>query len=300
VDPRPLSPGRVGCAGPWHIPDLSFPMRTQTDQLVDGASVQSTPFTVQPPFAGLRGKTRPAGSMIAGDFLDPVPSVQLIDGDSKVLFYGDNVVFVSVEEVTAQPRPFPPLRLIGHPGKFACCRASNCRQLQQARMQAECDCSHPDAALCAVPVNGIVTFHNLTVNKVGRHILTYRHVEIMPSASPDDPVELRSYTMRDSGPGFEILVGPADALAMPVGPAAVSMGTITGNEPAVLDPQPQCAYSDRMGNTIAVGSAGTVVAFPCVDLTDPKPMRIASDLFCRYAYVICCEGMCTCMCTIFL
>ena len=148
-------------------------------------------------------------------------------------------------------------------------------------MQAVCDCEHPEAALCAVPVNGIVTFYNITVNKAGTHLLSYRHIEIMPRSSPNDPVVEVEYTLRDNGPGFEIVSGPAEALAMPINPGPVNIGNVTGNEPAVLDPQPTCAYSDSQGNTISIGRSGTVVAMPCVDLSDPKPMRVDSSSYCR-------------------
>jgi len=140
-------------------------------------------------------------------------------------------------------------------------------------MDIECACSHRDAALCATGVGGIVSFYNLTVNKVGTHVLEYLHVELMPRSSSLDEFVREIYTVRDTS-GFSILPGLADSLAVVDQPSSVYMGNVTGDEAAMLVPQPSCAYSDNSQNTIPIGDTGLVLGIPCFDNSDPNIDRI--------------------------
>jgi len=177
---------------------------------------------MQPPFVSLTGHTQPSGEILAGSPLAPTPAAYILDSDQKPLLFGDNVVFVSVVEISQNPRNFPPLELSGRVSEFSCCRASNCAALKQ-KMEIECDCSHKDAALCAVPRMGVAYFHNISVNKVGTFQLAYHHTEIMLSSSGDSV----TYTARDSG-GFTVIPGPADSLAVVDQPGSSAIGNRTG------------------------------------------------------------------------
>jgi hypothetical protein len=121
-------------------------------------------------------------------------------------------------------------------------------------------CLSTPSGLCAVPSSGIVRFHNLTVNKVGRYVLKFRHEEIMfaiertPRREDEEP-RRDIYTYQDSL-GFGIVAGRAEKLAVVDQPATVFIGNITGDEAALLRPQPTCAYSDNQRNAVPIGDSG--------------------------------------------
>jgi len=110
------------------------------------------------------------------------------------------------------------------------------------------------SGLCAVPSLGIVRFHNLTINKVGRYVLEFRHEEIMPRRR-DEELRREIITYQDSL-GFGIVAGRAGSLAVVDQPATVFIGNITGDEAALLSPQPTCAYSDNQRNSVPIGDSG--------------------------------------------
>ena len=167
-----------------------------------------------------------------------MPSVQLFDVNGARLFEGNNAVFVSVEEISETPKENPLLLLKGEVSDFSCCRAANCPQLKR-KMHIECDCNNKDAALCAVPVNGIVSFYNLTVNKAGSHRLKYIHTEIMPRLTVSDTIEERVSSFQDTS-GFTIVSGPTDQMSFVHQTKAIAIGNSTGDEAAMLNPQPSC------------------------------------------------------------
>ena len=89
------------------------------------------------------------------------------------------------------------------------------------------ECLATRSGHCAVPSSGIVLFHNLTVNKVGRYVLSFRHEEIMPGDG-----RRVVYTHQDSV-SFQIIVpqysdceagnaGPVDGACAPCAPGIPS------------------------------------------------------------------------------
>jgi hypothetical protein len=112
------------------------------------------------------------------------------------------------------------------------------------------ECLATRSGHCAVPSSGIVLFHNLTVNKVGRYVLSFRHEEIMPGDG-----RRVVYTHQDSV-SFQIIPGRAESLAVVDQPSTVFLGNITGDEAALLSPQLSCAYSDNQRNSIPIGDTG--------------------------------------------
>lgn len=102
----------------------------------------------QVPFASIAGDVEPTGEMVAGYQLLPKPSVTLLNSYGTILQEADNVIFVSVVEISNKPRTFPPLVLSSTVSDHSCCRRPTCLQ-SMARMVIECDCSHPAAgAVC--------------------------------------------------------------------------------------------------------------------------------------------------------
>jgi Ca2+-binding EF-hand superfamily protein len=238
----------------------------------------------KPPFLALRGRSRPTGEIGAGKPLTPIPSIELTDVDQKILPLGDNVVFLSITETSAQPRDLPLLIMKATVNALTCCRAANCEQLK-VKMQIECDCSHKDAALCAVPTNGYVGFHDVRVNKMGQHKLSYRHVEIMPDGT------VKTYTFTDSE-SFTIIPGNTEGLQIVTNPQTVMMGNITGDEPALLDPQPVCGYTDDQLNTIPMSSETFVMAIPCLDFSDTRIESLPPRLLDPPRYCPCNDTAC--------
>jgi len=98
----------------------------------------------QVPFAAIAGDVEPTGEIVAGFQLLPIPSVALLNRFGTILREADNVVFVSVVEITNKPTTFPPLVLSSRVSDHSCCRRPTCLQ-SMARMVIECDCGHPDA-----------------------------------------------------------------------------------------------------------------------------------------------------------
>ena len=258
---------------------IAFHLYTLGNQLISSTTITTTEsFLVMPPLMALAGNEMPLGPITAGTVLTPTPSVRLADTDQKILNYGDNVVFVDITETSAQPRDYPTLIMTGQLSEFSCCRQANCAQLK-VKMTIECDCAHPKAALCAVPDKGIVSFHNITVNKMGDHVLDYLHVEIMPDG------EVVRYTYVDEA-SFTIVPGPAEKLEVVAQPGDVFMGNVTGDEPALLDPQPTCGWTDSQLNTIPIGSDNFMMAIPCIDRTDTRidnlpPRLVNPTRFCE-------------------
>ena len=141
------------------------------------------------------------------------------------------------------------------------CGACSCACACSCSCSRACACScarsyfRPHASgLCAVPSLGIVPFHNLTINKVGRYVLKFRHEEIMPRGE-DEELRREIYTYQDSL-GFGIVAGRAGSLAVVDQPATVFIGNLTGDEAALLSPQPSCAYSDNQRNPVPIGDTG--------------------------------------------
>ena len=192
-------------------------------------------------------------------------------------------LYEAIEEIPDQSQGFPPHELRGSVSPWTCCRASNCLQLKR-KMKIECDCSHEDAAMCSVPRDGVVSFHNFTLNKVGTHVLIYHHVEILHEGSEEvqcttreGSEEVKCTTSVRDNIGFRVRVGKPSSLTIVDNPLSVAMGNNTGDEPAFLKPQPSCAYSDQERNTIIFGDRGRVLGVPCYDNSDSLISSLPPD-----------------------
>jgi len=205
---------------------ITFQLFEDDDSSVSDSTLVSDFFNVGLPFSGMHVSSRPR-DMVAGTTMDPAPSVQIQNSDGQMLFVGDNVVFVSIREISDEPLRYPPLKLRGAVSAFSCCRAPNCLQLQR-KMKIECDCAHEDAAKCSVPQGGIVTFYNFTINKVGTHVLEYKHVEILQQASDSAEEIIVTTQVRDTI-GFSISAGAPSSLAIVDTPLSVDKGNNTGD-----------------------------------------------------------------------